>query len=590
MEDHTQEKSGNSDPETNEISSGAELDSTTPKKSLKQTIASFLATQPELEEVLVQNLPKTLQSEGASTEKRAPGRPRKHPKPDPNAPKRPPGRPRIHPKPAEDQPKRPPGRPRKHPKPDPNAPKRPPGRPRKNPKPLETEPKGTPGRPKTVKEKKAPSSQPKPEPIQDEGLWIFEDAPEREPVPKEGLWNFEREPEEEPTPKTGLWNYEEDPEENIGDERLWDWGLTQEEIESTANPAQVGPTQTPTKTLPKADEETDEEADVVFEDDEKDIRPKKFKEKDEESEKQKDYGSTECLDIYYREIRDHPPLTLEQEQYYSRKYKEEGCLKSREKLVHANLKLVVHIAKRYRGMLRMFPSGISFGDLISEGNIGLLKAIERYKPELGNKVSTYASWWIVQQIQAGIHSKGKMIRIPTHLLQKMRKVQRIIDEYLQLHRKEERLDLESYIPPLLEEMLKSSGFKVEDAISLKSMMNISAPSLSLDEPNGSKGEGGEDGPKLHENIQDENAENPFLCMATSVEADYVTELLLTLSDKERKILIDRFGLEGQEEQTLEQVGTKNKVTRERIRQIQNNALNKLKTRILERQKIDETNQ
>jgi RNA polymerase primary sigma factor len=470
------------------------------------------------------------------------------------------------------------GRPRIHPVPDPNAPKRPRGRPRIHP--ITEEIEGLPPfHHLSAKDFQETRKRPLPEweHTENDG----ETSPEIPPHAIEPWPQFEEEVLEngelqEAQEATWFWIEESYQEEIFSQE---------EDIRSIVSRHRVlhlPPQEGIPANEPVDEDPVDEEALPVEvpPEDEEDIRPKKGKNA---------LGSTytpssqpDLLDIYYRQIRDNPPLTLQEEQELSRKYLHEGCLKSREKMIHANLKLVVHLAKRYREMLRVFSCGMSFADLISEGNIGLMKAIDKYDPERGNKISTYASWWIGQQIQAALHRKGKLIRVPSHLLNKMRKVQRIVDEYQTTHGK---LDPKQAIPQGLVDQLHTSGFKANDLHSMKEILNISSPNLSLDATaQGGSSESGGEGPALHESIEDESAQNPFLQSAASADSHMINEILQTLRKKEREIICARFGLNGQEPKTLEEVGNIMNVTRERIRQIQEQALEIIKKKILKRKK------
>lgn len=566
-----------SDKETNSPPATAERFPLT--AFLKDTLETLPGFQHLLKKVLPTLIP----------QKRPPGRPRIHEKPDPNAPKRPPGRPRTRPViPAEQ--KRPPGRPRIHPKPDPNAPKRPPGRPRIHPKPGEKPPSvlqgETPKKPETLPDPPAvlqteiPQTE---EPAHKEDtIWtsIPEDSSNEEQIPR---WIWEESPKSIPTdpnPEWAFWNPEVDPwdqktpEEPEGKDDIF---LNEMEVDQIAHflfdnpPPPPEIIEDPEENIrkPKGDQESEEEA--------------------QETQKSRAKTSSECIDIYYREIRTNAPLTLEQEVELGTKYKKEGCILSFNTMVEANLKLVVHIAKRFRGMLKLFSSSMSFSDLVSEGNIGLLKAIERYDPERGNKISTYASWWITQQIQAALQKQGKLIRIPNHLLQKMRKIQRILDEYQRSN--QVKVALDEVLPPDLAEIFEGSGIKASDVAALKGLLNISSPSLSLDDPELMGQNHGDNSSTqcLHETIEDKNATSPYEAMVTLTEASHLDEMLAEITPKERDILEARFGIKTKEPKTLEQVGEEFGITRERVRQIQEKALKKLRTKLLEKKRFDEIN-
>lgn len=224
--------------------------------------------------------------------------------------------------------------------------------------------------------------------------------------------------------------------------------------------------------------------------------------------------------------------------------------RAREKLINANLRLVVKIAQEFTGY------GLPLMDLISEGNIGLMKAVDRFKPEKGSKLSTYASWWIKQGIKRSLANKGKVIRIPVHLVEKMSRVRKVAAKM------SEELGRE----PTIEELATEVGMSPKK---LQQSFDHCVQPISLDEPtnNGTSSVG--------DIVMDEDAKSPSEVMMSNDLLNKLPQLLKLLEKREREIIILRYGLDGKKEWTLEEVGEKFKITRERIRQLQNLALEKM---------------
>lgn len=261
------------------------------------------------------------------------------------------------------------------------------------------------------------------------------------------------------------------------------------------------------------------------------------------------------LQAYLDSIGQYPLLTAEEEVQLAKRIKR-GDRAARERMTASNLRLVVKIAKEYNGY------GLPLEDLISEGNIGLMRAVEKFDPKHGTKFSTYASWWIKQAVRRAIANQSKTIRVPVHVADKIQKMRRLG------HRLAEELGREPDDAELAEE-LDLSESKVAQ------LRNAGLQPLSLDAAMGTD----DDTATLAEIIGDQNAEDPSQRLTDDNMQETVLAALSVLNERELKIIALRFGLEGHKELTLADIGKKFKVTRERIRQLQNSALNKLHKRI-----------
>jgi RNA polymerase primary sigma factor len=257
------------------------------------------------------------------------------------------------------------------------------------------------------------------------------------------------------------------------------------------------------------------------------------------------------LSKYLREIGRVPLLTPQQEIELAKKI-EKGDAAARERMITANLRLVVTIAHDYVDL------GLPLLDLISEGNIGLTKAVERFDPAKGAKLSTYAMWWIKQSIKRALANQSKMIRLPVHLVDKVAKVRRVsikIGEELGREPTDDELGEEIGIASAKVARLKSLGIRP----------------TSLDAPIGD-----DDSTEFGEVVKDEEAQTPFESLSGKNLRGEVESLIAVLDSREKKIIFQRFGLDGGKPKTLEEVGKNFGVTRERIRQLQNVALVKLR--------------
>jgi len=263
------------------------------------------------------------------------------------------------------------------------------------------------------------------------------------------------------------------------------------------------------------------------------------------------------IKIYLREIGQIPLLTPQQEIDLAAKIKR-GDKKARAVMIKSNLRLVVKIAHDYSNL------GLPLLDLISEGNIGLMKAVERFDPKKGGKLSTYGAWWIKQSIKRALANQAKTIRLPVHLVDKISKMKRIAMQM------SERLGRDPTDQELADR-LDMTRAKVAQ------LRQISVRPASLDAPIGD-----DDATEFSEIVGDENAATPFEMLRDKTLRQDIIKVLTELDPREAEILTLRFGLDGNRPKTLEDVGRKFKVTRERVRQIQNIALHKLR-RLMEKQ-------
>jgi len=266
------------------------------------------------------------------------------------------------------------------------------------------------------------------------------------------------------------------------------------------------------------------------------------------------YDGDTAIKLYLREIGQVKLLTPQEEVELAAKIKK-GDKKAREQMIKANLRLVVKIAHDYEGL------GLPLLDLINEGNIGLMKAVERFDPAKGGKLSTYGSWWIKQSIKRALANQSKTIRLPVHLVDKISKMRRTAMKL------QEELGRE----PTDEELGEELGISAARVAQLRTAAIRPA---SLDAPIGD-----DDSNNFAEVVQDENADTPYEQLEEKTVTKMLQEMVKTLDPREATILRYRFGLDGGTEKTLEEVGEKFGVTRERVRQIQNIALNKLRKMI-----------
>ncbi len=275
------------------------------------------------------------------------------------------------------------------------------------------------------------------------------------------------------------------------------------------------------------------------------------KEIDLEATISKNIAVDDPVRMYLKEIGKVPLLTAQEEIDLARRM-EQGDEYAKQKLCEANLRLVVSIAKKYVGR------GMLFLDLIQEGNLGLIKAVDKFDWTKGYKFSTYATWWIRQAITRSIADQARTIRIPVHMVETINKLIRVSRQLLQEEGRE----------PSSDEIAEEMGISVEK---VREILKIAQEPVSLETPIGE-----EEDSHLGDFIPDEDAPAPAEAAAFSMLKEQLVDVLGTLTDREQKVLKLRFGLEDGRARTLEEVGKKFDVTRERIRQIEAKALRKLR--------------
>lgn len=267
-------------------------------------------------------------------------------------------------------------------------------------------------------------------------------------------------------------------------------------------------------------------------------------------------ASLDATQIYLNEIGFSPLLTAEEEVYYARRA-QRGDAQARSRMIESNLRLVVKIARRYMNR------GLAFLDLIEEGNLGLIRAVEKFDPERGFRFSTYATWWIRQTIERAIMNQTRTIRLPIHVIKE-------INQYLRTARRLiQQLDHE----PTVDEIATAMERPAEE---VRRMMGLNEGVTSVDVPIGKDADR-----VLLDAIPDESNPEPFAALQDDDVIHHLDAWLEELTDKQRAVVERRFGLHGFERSTLEEVGSEIGVTRERVRQIQLDALRKLRE-IMER--------
>ena len=262
--------------------------------------------------------------------------------------------------------------------------------------------------------------------------------------------------------------------------------------------------------------------------------------------------SLDSLRLYLRAIGKVALLTAAQEVELAKRI-ERGDMTAKQQMVEANLRLVVSIAKGYLGR------GLTFLDLIQEGSLGLIRAVEKFDYRRGYKFSTYATWWIRQAVTRAIADKGRTIRIPVHMVEKLNKVVHVERQLVQSLGRE----------PTPEEIANELEITVRE---VRDILRMSQQPISLEKPIGE-----EDDSELGDFVEDQNAESPFELASDNLRKENVYAALQALPLREREVIEMRYGLTGERPQTLEEVGRAFKVTRERIRQIENHTLKKLES-------------
>jgi RNA polymerase primary sigma factor len=260
--------------------------------------------------------------------------------------------------------------------------------------------------------------------------------------------------------------------------------------------------------------------------------------------------SLDSLRLYLRSIGRVDLLTADQEVFLAKRI-ERGDMSAKQQMIEANLRLVVSIAKGYLGR------GLSFLDLIQEGSLGLIRAVEKFDYRRGYKFSTYATWWIRQAVTRAIADKARTIRIPVHMVEKLNKVVHVERQLVQEFGRE----------PTPEEIAFELQWTTRE---VKDILRISQLPVSLEKPIGE-----EEDSELGDFVEDETAESPFELASENLRRENVRRALDALPAREREVIEMRYGLRGHKARTLEEVGRAFGVTRERIRQIENNTLKKL---------------
>jgi RNA polymerase primary sigma factor len=260
--------------------------------------------------------------------------------------------------------------------------------------------------------------------------------------------------------------------------------------------------------------------------------------------------SLDSLRLYLRSIGRVNLLTADQEVALARRI-ERGDMEAKQQMIEANLRLVVSIAKSYLGR------GLTFLDLIQEGSMGLIRAVEKFDYRRGYKFSTYATWWIRQAVTRAIADKGRTIRIPVHMVEKLNKVVHVERQLVQQLGRE----------PTPEEIAAELETSVRE---VRDVLRMAQQPISLERPVGE-----EDDSELGDFVEDQTAESPFELAAEHLRRENLRRALNALPAREREVIEMRFGLTGERPYTLEEVGRAFNVTRERIRQIENHTLKKL---------------
>ena len=275
-------------------------------------------------------------------------------------------------------------------------------------------------------------------------------------------------------------------------------------------------------------------------------------EEEEEAEVvEKPAATQDPLKLYVRQIGDGPLLTPAEERELARR-KDEGDEAAKRKLIESNLRLVMSITRNYMN------AGVPLLDLIQEGNLGLIRAVEKFDYRMGYKLSTYATWWIRQAVTRAIADQGRTIRLPVHVVDQVRKVMRARRVLTQKLNRD----------PTAEEVAKESGFDVKR---VNELLDLVEDPVSLETPVG-------DGDSIYSDmIEDVNSEQPHEVLAELLRSVELQGALNSLSERMRHVLELRFGLTGQAPKTLEEVGSHLGVTRERVRQLESRALRELQS-------------
>ncbi|HWH55622.1 MAG TPA: sigma-70 family RNA polymerase sigma factor [Gaiellaceae bacterium] len=272
---------------------------------------------------------------------------------------------------------------------------------------------------------------------------------------------------------------------------------------------------------------------------------------DEEDVKEAAAPTQDPLKLYVRQIGDGRLLTAAEERELAR-LKDEGDEAAKRRLIECNLRLVMSITRNYT------KAGVPLLDLIQEGNLGLIRAVEKFDYKLGFKLSTYATWWIRQAITRALADQGRTIRLPVHVAEQVRKVMRARRQLAQKLNRE----------PMVDEVAKESGFTPER---VRELFELVEDPVSLETPVG-------DGESLYGDlIEDTKSDRPDTTTADNLRSVELADALNSLNPRMRLVLARRFGLDGETPQTLEEVGHSLGITRERVRQLESRALRELRT-------------
>jgi len=274
------------------------------------------------------------------------------------------------------------------------------------------------------------------------------------------------------------------------------------------------------------------------------------------------WDENSSLRLYLRQAVETPLLTPQEEVVLARRV-QAGDAEAREHMIKANLRLVVKIAREYEDY------GLPLLDLINEGNIGLMRAVERFDPTKGAKLSTYAAWWIKQSIKRALSNQVKAIRLPIHLVQQI----------AQLRRAEVAFEAKHGRPPRDSELAVLLNVSEEDILHWRESATVGT--TSLEAPLGSDPDAG----RVADLIPDENTLMPWSSVSEETNAELIRELVGTLNGREQRILRQRFALDGGDPKTLEEIGVDFGLTRERIRQLEAAALRKLRDRMETRERM-----
>jgi RNA polymerase primary sigma factor len=303
--------------------------------------------------------------------------------------------------------------------------------------------------------------------------------------------------------------------------------------------------------IPKTPLETEEEPDTAT------LAAVEREEKEKESTEDYEDFSMDAIKLYLKDIQKTNLLTAEEERALARRI-DDGDMAARDRMIESNLRLVVKIAKRYMNR------GLPFLDLIEEGNLGLIKAVERFKLSKECRFSTYATWWIRQSIERALVNQSRTIRLPVHVSDDINKLIKITRELVRVYNRE----------PQVKEVAEAMG--VEPSY-VRRLMVLLKKTFSIEHPMGENSDY-----SLIDTIEDTTVVNPLELAEWLNKYRIIADLLATLNDNEKEIIALRFGLDDRDPQTLDTIGRQFGVTRERIRQIEAKSLEKLRALLAER--------